>query len=502
MRLRIANGIIVTSGGAFSGQVVCRDGRIEHVGDAADGEVDAEIDARGLLVLPGFIDPHVHSRDPGLTHKEDFAHSTRAAAAGGVTTLCEMPNAIPPVTSAAILEERARHHGRAASVDFGLWGLALGAENLADIAGLFEAGAVGVKLFWGYALHRATRTMVYNLADGRPEDMIQPPGNGDVLTLCREVARVGGLLAVHCEDRGVIESAERSLGHPASTYAELLQARPDTAESVSIAVAAELSATAECRLHVVHVASRRGINAVRRAQAEGVRLSAETCPHYLSFTAADFADLGVAMKVYPPIGMDHDRSALWAAVRDGTITSIGSDHAPHTLEEKAQGLAVAPAGVCGVETLGPVMVDAMLAGQVSVERLTWLLSEGTARLYGLYPRKGVLQVGADADFTLVDPEGSTLVDEARLHSKQPRSPWHGRRLRGAVRMTILRGEVIARDGEPVGEPRGQFLRAHHASHAGQPQSVAATLAFTRELDPVVTPEVMPATIFGFGTPHG
>src|SRR5207237_865052 len=154
-------------------------------------------------------DPHVHSRDPGLTHKEDFAHSTRAAAAGGVTTVCEMPNALPPVSNVAIFEERAIHHGQVASVDFGLWGLALGPENLHEIGGLFAAGAVGVKLFWGYALHRTSRALVYNLADAPPEDLIQPPNNGEVLDLCREVARAGGLLAAHCEDRGVIDAAER-----------------------------------------------------------------------------------------------------------------------------------------------------------------------------------------------------------------------------------------------------------------------------------------------------
>src|SRR5713226_4150229 len=130
MRLRIANGTLVTSRGQTRADVVCVDGRIERVGDADDMAVDEDIDAHGLLVFPGFIDPHVHSRDPGLTHKEDFAHSTRAAAAGGVTTVLEMPNAIPPVTSAAIFEDRAAQHGRVASVDFGLWGLALGAENL------------------------------------------------------------------------------------------------------------------------------------------------------------------------------------------------------------------------------------------------------------------------------------------------------------------------------------------------------------------------------------
>jgi dihydroorotase len=489
MRLRIANATLVSGHGQVQADITVRDGQIEAIGDTPGGPLDEEIDARGLLLFPGFIDPHVHSRDPGLTHKEDFAHSTRAAAAGGVTTVLEMPNAIPPVTSAAIFEERAIQHARVAAVDFGLWGLALGSENVTEIDGLFAAGAVAVKLFWGYALDRRTRTLVYNVAEASAEDLIPPPNTGEVLELCRAVARSGGVLAAHCEDRGILDASERQT---LDSYADLLQARPDTAESVAIAIAAELSAATGCRFHVVHTASRRGVQALRRAQAEGVRLSAETCPHYLTFSAADFGELGVLMKVYPPIREADDRAALWQAVHDGTITSIGSDHAPHTREEKRQPLGAAPAGVAGVETLGPALVDAMLGGQITPERLACVLSEGTARLYGLYPRKGALEVGADADFTLVDPAGTTLVDQARLHSLEPQTPWQGRQLRGAIRMTILRGQIIARDGEPVGEPRGRLVRAQHTP----PQPVTSPLAFVRELDEAlaVTPEVPPVFV--------
>src|SRR5207249_1834792 len=172
MKLVIRNGTIVTPAGRYGADVVCVDGRIAAIeAEASRAGVDDEVEASRLLVFPGFIDPHVHSRDPGLTEKEDFAHSTRAAAAGGITTLLEMPNAIPPVTNAALFEDRAAQHGRVAFVDFGLWGLALGAENLADIGGLFEAGAVAVKLFWGYALDRRTRALVYNVASAVAENL-------------------------------------------------------------------------------------------------------------------------------------------------------------------------------------------------------------------------------------------------------------------------------------------------------------------------------------------
>jgi dihydroorotase len=404
------------------------------------------------------MDPHVHSRDPGLTHKEDFEHSTRAAAAGGITTMFEMPNAVPPVANAAIFQQRAADHARVASVDFGLWGIALGRENLADLADLFAAGVVGVKLFWGYALHRETHMLVYNLADEPPKKLVPPPHNGDVLDVCRAVARVGGLLGAHCEDRGLIEAAERRLGRPIASYQELLDVRSDTAEAVAIAVAAELSAASGCRFHVVHTASARGIRTVRRAQAEGVPLSAETCPHYLALTADDYSSLGDSMKVFPPIRGRADQAALWDAINDGAIASLGSDHAPHTRAEKTAGLGLAPAGVSGVETMPAVMLDQMLRGRLTPERLAWVLSEGTARTFGVYPRKGALQPGSDADFTLVDPNGSTTVDVAHLHSKEPQSPWSGRTLRGRVVATVLRGDVIAREGEPVGPPRGRLVR--------------------------------------------
>jgi allantoinase len=467
MRLRIRGGTVTTPRGSYGADILCSDGRVASIEQTSRGAaVDDEINATGMLVFPGFIDPHVHSRDPGLTYKEDFAHSTRAAAAGGVTTIIEMPNAVPPVTDLHTLQERAKRHATVAFVDFGLWAMALGATNLDQIAPMVEAGAAGVKLFWAYALDRETMQLVYNIGDTLDAAVIPPPTNAEVLDLFREIARTGGLLAAHCEDRGVIESAQRQLGRPIESYADLLAARPALAENAAIALGTEFARETGCRFHVVHMSSARSADLVGRAQRDGIRVTAETCPQYLTLTDADYPQIGSLMKVFPPVKEEADRAALWKAVLDGTITSISSDHAPHTIDEKRGGLANLPAGAVGVETLAPLMLNEMTSGHLAPERLAWVLAEGTARLYGMYPRKGAIQPGSDADFTIVDPTGELRVDNARLHSKNPASPWHGRRLRGRPVVAVLRGQVVMRDGEPVGDPRGEFVKARVSEDSG------------------------------------
>jgi allantoinase len=468
MKLMIRNGTVVTPQGRYEADVVCEDGLIaslERPGSASGA--DEEIDATGLLVFPGFIDPHVHSRDPGLTDKEDFAHSTRAAAAGGVTTILEMPNAIPPVSDVSIFRERAEQHARVAFVDFGLWAISLGAENLNELPALIDEGVVGVKLFWGYALHRQTKQLVYNLADEPVDNLILPPGNGDVFDVFRTVSRAGGLLAAHCEDREVIEASQRALDREIEDYADFLAGRPDTAEAATIALGAEFARATGCRFHVVHTSSARGVQIIRTAQREGVPITAETCPQYLTLTDESYSSVGPLMKVYPPIRRALDRDALWEGVRDGTITSLGSDHAPHTVEQKQQDLATQPAGAIGVETLVPVLLNEVSEERLSPERLAWVLSEGTARLYGLHPQKGAIRPGTDADFTIVDPEAEWTIRNERLHSKNQLSPWHGSSGRGVAKLGLVRGQVVMRDGEPLGEPRGWLVRPARARQEGR-----------------------------------
>jgi allantoinase len=464
MKLAIRNATVVTVSGCFGADIMCDGGRIASIEASGSSRIGTDdIDASGMLVFPGFIDPHVHSRDPGLTHKEDFAHSTAAAAAGGVTTILEMPNTVPPVMDAGEFRDRAERHSRVASVDFGLWALSLGAENLDELPALVDAGAVGIKLFWGYALHKTTKQLLYNLGDAGPNEVIQPPALDEVLDVFAVVAAARGLLAAHCEDRAVVERSERIHRGQLRKYSDLLDWRPDTAEAASVGLAIEFARYTGCRFHVVHMASRRATQLVRYAQRQGIPVSAETCPHYLTLSDESYPQIGPLMKVYPPIRLRADQAALREAVVDGTVTSVGSDHAPHTLEEKNQPLSTQPAGVIGVETTARLMLNEAAEGRIPIERLAWILAEGTARLYGLYPQKGAILPGSDADFTIVDPNLEWSIRNEDLHSMNPISPWDGWSGRGTPVWGILRGRPIMYKGQLLSEPSGRWVGSSRTS---------------------------------------
>jgi len=460
VRLVIHGGTVVTPGGKFDADIWCVDGTIEALTTARPvARADEVIDARGKLVFPGFIDPHIHSRDPGLTHKEDFAHATRAAAAGGVTTVIDMPNTIPPVTDLDTYHAQVRRQADVAFVDFALWALAVGVDNLSDLSALLGEGVAAVKLFWGYSLTRDEKRIVWNLGDEPEDRIIRPPTNGQVMELFDAIARTGGVLAAHCEDLQLVEVCHRKLGRRPRDYEEFLMSRPDAAEASAIALGIEFARATKCRFHVVHVASARGIELIRRAQRDGIAVTAETCPHYLWFTNEDYDTVGPVMKVFPPIYRRRDRARLLQAVAAGTVQSIGSDHAPHTLEEKTGEIATQAPGFIGVEVLARAMLDLANRGWLSVERLSWVLSEGTARLYELYPRKGAILPGSDADFTIVDMSAQWTVRSEVLQSKNAITPWDRVSGIGAPCQAIVRGHVVMDGGQLVGEAIGQHVRA-------------------------------------------
>jgi len=456
----IKKGTVVTPKDTFRGDILISQGKIQAIA-APDSEFEAKetYDASGMHVFPGFIDTHVHSRDGGATHKEDFYHSTLAAACGGVTTLFEMPNAVPAVINRDSFREQRENLSSKAFIDFGMWGLSLGELNNRNLPELESEGVVGFKFFWGYAIRRDNYNLVYNPAPG-DTNIIEPLSDGEVLTIFEEVAKTNREIAIHAENASIIREQTRKISpsrYP-NAYEALLDQRPVLAEVATVQLAIEFARATNARLHILHVTAAPVVDLIRIAQKEGVRVTGETCPHYLVLTADRYNTAGNMMKGYPPVRRQEDQDRLWEGLRDGTLGHVCSDHAPHTAEEKSGDLFKAPAGMCGVETLVPVMADAVSRGKLTVNQLSLVLSENPARHYGLYPMKGSLLPGTDADITVIDFQAVRMFHAGDLHSVSKVTAYDGMMLQGIPKATFLRGIRIAENGQPCTERKyGQFL---------------------------------------------
>ncbi|MDQ6637641.1 MAG: dihydroorotase family protein [Candidatus Dormibacteraeota bacterium] len=442
----IRGALVLTGEGPRPVDVSVRDGLLEAVGKVPETGLET-VRAAGLWLLPGAIDAHVHSRDPGLPEKEDFISLTRAAAAGGVTTLVDMPNTVPAVDSPGVFLEKVERLSDRSLVDFGLWGILRSSSQPDDLLGLLDAGAMGIKALLGYALSKEDGRVIYTLDFGQP-GIEAPPDYGSLVRLAPVLARVDGVLAVHAEDPGVL----RELDRPADSYAEVVAARPALAEAISVAALGQISLATGVRVRVVHISSELGLKAARLAQAAGARLDLETCPHYLWLSAEDAERLGPAMKVYPPVKQAADRTALIAAVTDGLIPTVATDHAPHTDEEKlARSWADTAPGSPGVQMLYLSCLELARRQGDPWLAARWV-AEGPARALKLNPRKGVIAPGAEADLVLVDPAAATVVEPKIMHSRQKHSALDGLRFEFAIRSVWCRGELVAQDGRPVGAP--------------------------------------------------
>ncbi|HET8568698.1 MAG TPA: allantoinase AllB [Candidatus Limnocylindria bacterium] len=406
-------GVLVLPGGERRADLLVDGGRIARVVDAGDGASDDELDARGLVVLPGAVDAHVHFNEPGRAEWEGWERGTRGAAAGGVTTVCDMPlNSIPPTTTVAALDAKRAAAERAAHVDFALWG---GLVPGADVGGVLARGAVGSKAF---------------LCDsGVPEF---PPVAAD------DVARAPGLVAVHAEDPSAL--VERAL-----TWE---RARPPEAEVRAVASLARAGA----RAHVVHVSAAAALDAL------GPGMTAETCPHYLTFTSEDVERAGPVLKCAPPIRSAAERERLWAAVLTGRVLLIASDHSPAAADRKRGSMWEAWGGIAGVQSLLPALLTEGVARRgLPLARLADLVATAPARLLGLRA-KGSIAPGMDADLALVDTSREWTLDAASLETRSGLSPYVGRTFTGAVVATVVRGRVVYRDGAfPAGIGYGRFV---------------------------------------------
>ncbi|AXF55732.1 dihydroorotase [Salicibibacter kimchii] len=466
--VKIENGWLVTSRETFPGTIFIQDGKIAALkAPGAKGEAQEVIDAAGKHVLPGLIDTHVHSRDPGPTHKEDFSTSTRAAAAGGITTIFEMPNTTPPVRDGASFDGQVEHLQKKAAVNFGLWGICLGPLNRADFLEMHRKGVIGFKYFWGYGVHRKTFQLLYNVSEAGDE-VIQPYDDGEVYAMMKEVAKTGQLFAVHAENHELIRRLGEEKDPEDESYPALLASRPGVAEQLTVETGITLAKAAGVHFHVLHVSAAESVAAVRRAQASGQRVSVETCPHYLFLSDEDYETVGKDMKIFPLVKTKADQKAIWEGINDGTITVVCSDHAPHTKEEKYGGtLSEIPAGMCGVETMVPLMLNAVNEGKLTMNRLVALLAENPAHLYGVVGQKGTFTPGSDGDITIVDMEKTGVIRKEALHSKSKISAYDGCSIKGWPVHTIVSGKTVMQDGELVNErPNGKLVTPggiHHGS---------------------------------------
>ncbi len=439
----ISGGRIATATGLVEADLGLREGRIAALlrpGEAATAR--QVVSAAGLLVLPGLVDAHVHFRDPGLTHKEDFGSGTAAAAAGGVTTALVMPTDLPPTRSAADLAaKRAAAAGRLHG-DVGLQGLAV---EGGPIAALAAAGAVSIEVFLG---------------DMPPALM---PRDDAALAAIAQACRSSGIvLGINPADDAVIAAAEARLltlrPRPASDPLDFFHSRPPASEARGIQRALALAAGAA--LHLRQITCRDSLALLRQARERGLDVTAETMPHYLLLDETEIRRQGPFAKILPPLRQDADRAALWDALRDGTLDMVATDHAPHALAEKLPGLTdiwAAPGGFPGVQTLLPLMLDAVAAGRIGWSDLIRLCCEAPARRFGLWPRKGQLAAGADADFVLVDPSRGDVIRNADQLSRAGRTPFDGWAVTGWPVETWLRGVCVMRGGTQQGSCLGAVL---------------------------------------------
>ena len=428
--LILKNGTLVTPKKTFKADIAVKNGKIANIGKLKKSDTADDVyDACGKHILSGIIDAHVHFRDPGLTEKEDFRTGSMAAAFGGITMIADMPNTLPPTSNVEYFNEKVSIAKEKSCIDFSLFAL-LSGDNLSQIEGLKKAGAIGFKVFLG--------TSTGDIA---------APGGGVLFEQMGKCASLGMRIGFHAEN-SEINSHFTSLckEKPAQPDGILLsEARPVFSEVLAIQNAICYAKYTGAKMHFHHITSVDGAFLVAEAKKTGINISAETCPHYLLLDAKKSCQ-----KVYPPIRKKRHCKGLWDALNNGTIDMIASDHAPHTVFEKELPLWQAPAGLCSVETFVPLMLNEIYKGKLSLNDFVRLASEAPAKIWGIYPRKGSLLAGADADFTVVDLNKKIKIDKEKLHSKSRTTPFDGMEVRGIPVSTVVRGKFVVRDGEFTG----------------------------------------------------
>lgn len=437
---------VVVPGAIAPASVHIADDRIVSVKRYEDVPENCEIveAAEGSVVMPGLVDTHVHINEPGRTGWEGFSTATRAAAAGGVTTLVDMPlNSIPPTTTLAGLEEKVAAARGQCHVDVGFWGGVV-PGNVAELGRLKEAGVVGFKCF-----------LIHSGVDEFPN-----VEEDDLRKALPELVKLDALLIVHAEVPGPIDHAAVAGNNGSQRYTTFLASRPRAAEDEAVDLMIQLSQEFDARVHIVHHSSADSLSKLRAARAGGTMITAETCPHYLAIVAEEIADGATEFKCCPPIRERENSEQLWQALIDGTIDLVVSDHSPCPPDLKLRetgDFLKAWGGISSLQLRLPIIWTESRQRDLELGQVArWLCSE-PAKLVKLNNRKGSLAPGYDADVVIWDPERQFRVEGEKLEHRHKLTPYEGRELSGVVEKTFLRGRKIYDDGELIGAPSGQLL---------------------------------------------
>ncbi len=440
--LIIKNGLVVTPEATVKAAVLVKDGKIAGIVAGNDLPAAKEVyDATGKHVLPGIIDAHVHFRDPGVTYKEDFGTGSLSAAHGGVCTVIDMPNVIPATSNVEGFNAKLAEASKKSYVDFGIFAVVF-EENIPDLLPMRDAGVIGYKIFMGETVGK-----------------LPSPSDGGILDAMRVIASTGLRVGVHAEDNSIIKYQTEKLKAAGRTDpVAFVESRPNIAEKECISRAIMFAQETNCKLHIYHMSSKEGVDLVADGKRRGVDVSAETGPHYLLLDYTFMDKVGSILKMNPPVRAKEDQKRLWEGLLDGTVQMIATDHSPHTREEKIKpNIWDAIPGFCGVESAVSLILDQVNKGKLTLNHYVKVASEGPAKVWNMYPKKGCIRVGSDADFTVVDMKKKGVIKVDELHSKNKVTPFDGFEVKGMPVATIVRGNIVMRDGKVDGAPAGKLV---------------------------------------------
>lgn len=440
----LRNGRVVTPGGEMSADVYFGEGKILALGRKPELDPAAKvIDVTGKYVVPGFMDGHVHLREMGYSDREDFYSGTQAAAVGGITTVMDMPNSKPNVITTDDFKARRDRVGERAYVNIGLyvWACARNVDVLSRFEGL---GPIGFKIFTAETGAYDPEFASYITTDPRL-----------LYRILEEVGRMDGVAAIHSECQALISHFEgRARESMAPDMRAYLYSRPQAVEDVAVFSEVAIAREAKARIHICHVVGKGTVDFLRWAKAGYYpHVSCEAAPHNLLMNDRQCIELGSVGKFSPPVRSETHRRALWEGLVDGTVDIIGSDHAPQDYEKKHHpDIWQASPGSPALDYWVPLMLDGVAKGNLTLARFVEAAAARPAQIFGLYPRKGAIQVGSDADIVIIDMERESVVDPSRFKSKAKYSAFEGWPLRGLPVMTFVGGNLVAKDGKVVGKP--------------------------------------------------